>query len=88
MNTIIIGCWYEMPKDYTGCVVHVRYPNVQFYRKNGQLHREDGPAIVDDDLNHCSYWLNDHRLKDRKSFIKELHRLGLITEQELFIELL
>jgi len=58
MNTITVNNWTEIPKNYTG---HVKFTNSdQYWYKNGQLHREDGPAAIWDDG--TQEWLKDRQL--------------------------
>jgi hypothetical protein len=39
----------------------------QIWYKNNQLHREDGPAFIDND-GYQSWWINNKRYYDNKSF--------------------
>ena len=61
MKTIKVKKWEEIPKDYTGIVDHVE--GHKSWHLNGELHREDGPAIEDSNGNRFWY-LNDkiHRI--------------------------
>jgi len=84
VNSITVEYWYDIPCRYTG---HVKFTNGdQAWFKNDELHREDGPAVIWCDgkeswsLNHVSY--------TKENYYRELHKRGIITEQELFIELL
>jgi len=130
MNSINSNSWVDVPGGYTG---HVKYTNgIQEWYKNGQRHREDGPAIINP--NGTQYWYLNGKLhrddgpaiiypngdqswyKDgawhredgpaeiwsdgtthywldgknysRENYYRELHKRGIITEQELFVELL
>ena len=53
---------------------------------NGEYHREDGPAIEYAD-GEKKWWLNDEEYT-KKEYYKELYKLGKITKDELFLELL
>ena len=44
MNTIKVKNWHNVPNDYTGVVVLECGDKIWF--KNGNYHREDGPAMV------------------------------------------
>jgi len=84
MNEITVRNSSEIPKGYTG---YVKYTNgTQMWYKNGKRHREDGPALIWYDGTQM-WWLNS-RLYSKEAYYQELHKRGIITEQELFIELL
>jgi len=84
MNSITVSNWTEIPKGYTG---HVKFTNGnQYWYKNGKLHREDGPAEIYP-VGTQYWWLNDLHYS-RDDYYRELYERGIITEQELFIELL
>jgi len=52
MNSITINNWIEVPNNYTG---HVKFTNGnQVWYKNGEAHREDGPAVLFVDVG--QYW--------------------------------
>jgi len=53
---------------------------------NGNLHREDGPAVEWADGTK-SWYLND-KFYSEPDFYRELHKLGKITKEELFIKLI
>jgi len=84
MNEITIKSWNELPYNYTG---HVKYTDGdQYWYKNGILHREDGPAAIYH--NGAQYWWLDDKIYSKEAYYRELHKRSIITEQELFIELL
>jgi len=84
MNEITVDNWTEIPKNYTG---HVKYTNGdQEWLKNDKWHREDGPAEIW--ANGDQSWYLDDKRYSREAYYRELHKRGIITEQELFIELL
>jgi len=84
MKSITVEYWYEIPKNYTGCVKYTS--GEQYWYKDGQYHREDGPAIIYPDGN--QYWMLNDKHYSKEGYYRKLYKLGKITEQELFIELL
>jgi len=56
-QSITADSFNELPKGYTG---HVKHTNgIQYWVKNGQIHREDGPAIIDGD---SQYWYKNGKV--------------------------
>ena len=53
---------------------------------NGELHREDGPAI--EDIDGYKVWCLNGKYYSEPDFYRQLHKLGKITKEELFIHLL
>jgi len=58
----------------------------KYWYKNGLCHREDGPAVITPDG--AQYWYLDDIFYPRDDYYKELCKRGIITKQELFVELL
>ena len=58
----------------------------EYQNSKGQFHREDGPAII------YPYdgqrWYLDNKPYTENKYYQELHRRGLITEEELFLKLI
>jgi len=78
--------WYKNSKVHReDGPAEIWLDGTQWWYKNGKLHREDGPAVIYD--NGTQYWLND-KYYSRKDYWCELYKRGIITEQELFVELL
>jgi len=83
-QSITIKNWQRIPKNYTG---RVEFNNgTRWWFKDGKRHREDGPAAIGADGNH-SYWLNNE-CYTREDYYRELHKRGIISDGELFAELL
>jgi len=57
--------------------------------KHGKLHRENGPAIewTTEADGRNKYYLDDVEYT-KKDYYKELHKRGLITDEDLFLRLL
>ena len=53
---------------------------------NSKIHREDGPA-VEHANGDKEWWLNDKHYSE-PDFYRQLHKLGKITKEELFIKLI
>jgi len=69
---------------YTG---HIKFANgTQKWFKNGQWHREDGPAEIWV-TGERFWWLNGLQYS-RDDYWRELHKRGKISDEELFVELL
>jgi len=58
----------------------------QKWYKNGVLHREDGPAIIEP--NGHQVWYFNGRKYSREKYYHKLHKLGKISDADLFAELL
>jgi len=78
--------WYKngIPHRDNGPAV-IFNDGCQYWYKNGKYHREDGPAVIWS--NYQAWYLDDKRYS-RDGYYHELYKRGIITEQELFIELL
>lgn len=75
---------FDVPLDYTGHVEHIS--GTQVWLKDGRLHREDGPAVIRQ--NGTQIWYLDGIFYEKDDYYKELYKRKIITEQELFLELL
>ena len=53
---------------------------------NDKFHREDGPAI--EDIDGYKVWCLNGKYYSEPDFYRQLHKLGKITKEELFIHLL
>ena len=67
IETLKLDNWGDLPENYTGTVEYVF--GTTCYYLNGELHREDGPAIIEED-DTLIYYLNGelHR-EDGPAFI-------------------
>lgn len=65
-------------EGYTG-ILYIKLEHVILYMKNGQRHREDGPARIElSDGGDETYWLNDDRLYDKREFYVRVSKLGKV----------
>jgi len=79
--------WYKNSKLHREDGPAVIYPDgTQWWYKNSLKHREDGPAVIYPDGE--QFWYLNNMIYSKRDFYKELYKRGIITEQELFIELL
>ncbi len=57
MKTIEVNDWKQVPKNFTGVV---KWSNgSKYWYKNGEWHREDGPAVERSDGTKCWYLENE-----------------------------
>lgn len=84
MKNITVSTSANVLDNYTG---HVKFINgTQYWFKNGRLHREDGLALIWSDG--TEFWCLDNQYYSKNNYYRELYKRGIITEQELFLELL
>jgi len=62
------------------------FNGVQYWYKDGLLHREDGPAEIWP--NGYLYWYLNDICYSREDYYRELHKRGVISDEDLFAELL
>ena len=83
------GCkaWYLKGKAHRTDGPAVEYDNgTKVWYLKGELHREDGPALEHSDGS--KQWLLNNKEYAKPEYYKELFHRGLLTEEELFTELL
>jgi len=74
MKTIKLKIGYDnVPSDYTGIIVWEKDGSRWWY-KNGNLHREDGPAYIDSS-GYEEWWLNGKNYFSESEWKKELEKL-------------
>ena len=74
-------------KKSTKKLICHKYPNgTKKWYLNNKLHREDGPAV--EYTNGDKVWYLNGKLYSEPDFYRQLHKLGKITKEELFIKLL
>lgn len=78
MKTIKITYWSDVPKDYTGIATG---NNGIYWYKNGNFHREDGPAVVSYYKSKKDWWLDGKYIWSSSSKLDVTNQIVLSKTQ-------
>ncbi len=69
MKTLEVEDFLDVPEDYTG-IVERKLDGLKLWLKNGNPHREDGPAVVHMMNEYAEYWLNGQQVTEKEFWVK------------------